>query len=59
MTIYSPLKLTDFMPFGIHKGEQIEDMLYDHPGYLAWCVENEVIDFDDEVMKQLNERKII
>jgi len=56
---YPSLRLSDSMPFGKHKGEEIEDLIYDQPGYLAWCVNDEVVEFDSEVIKQLEDRKII
>ncbi len=59
MSNYRPLRLSDSMPFGKYKGEEIEDLIYDQPGYLAWCVEEEVIIFDEEVIKQLEDKKII
>jgi len=56
---FPPLRLSDSMPFGKHKGEEIEDLIYDQPGYLAWCVNEEVVIFDSEVIKQLEDKKII
>lgn len=56
---YRKLRLSDAMPFGKHKGEEIEDLIYDHPNYLAWCFNEEVVSFDGEVIKQLEENKII
>ncbi len=54
-----PLRLDSLMPFGKYLGEQVEDLIYDDPSYLAWCVSEEVTPFDDEVIKKLEERKII
>ena len=54
-----PLRLDNHMPFGKHDGEQIEDLIDDQPGYMAWLVENEIIALDAEVIKKLEERKII
>ena len=56
---FPPLRLSDSMPFGKHKGEEIEDLIYDQPGYLAWCVSEEVVVLDSEVIKQLEDKKII
>ena len=47
------------MPFGKHKGKQVEDLIYDHPGYLTWLFEEEVCEFDEELTKTCEERKII
>lgn len=46
------------MPFGKHKGKEIEDLIGDHPSYLAYLV-NEGVEFDIEVIKQLEDKKII
>lgn len=56
---FRPLGLSDSMPFVKHKGREIEDLIYDEPNYLAWCVNEEIVVFDDEVTKQLEEKKII
>lgn len=53
------LGLTDTFPFGKHKGQQVEDLLYDDPQYLTWCVDEEVVEFDEEVLHQMEERKLI
>lgn len=26
--------------FGVHKGDHIDDVLKDNPGYIVWCIEN-------------------
>ncbi len=51
--------LEDVIKFGKHKGEQIEDLIYDEPGYMTWLYEEEVIAFDEEVIRIMEERKII
>lgn len=33
------LTLDSILDFGKHKGMQVEDMIYDQPGYLRWLVE--------------------
>ncbi len=52
-------RLTDHISFGKYKGEQIEDLIYDDPGYMAWLYEEEVIAFDEEVIRIMEERKIV
>ncbi len=47
------------MPFGKHKGEQIEDLIYDEPNYMAWLYNEEVVEFDIYVIQELEEKKII
>lgn len=56
---YPPLRLSDSMPFGKHEGEEIEDLIYDDPGYMSWLFSEEVVVLDVEVIKQMEERKII
>jgi hypothetical protein len=56
---YRPLRLTDVFKFGKYKDGQVEDIIYDDPGYMAWCVNESVVSFDEEVMRQLEEMKII
>ncbi len=51
--------LTDFILFGKHDGEQIEDILEDDPGYIVWMYEQDSFGFDDEVIKILEDRKLI
>ncbi len=53
------MSLTSVFHFGKNKGQQVEDLIYDDPNYLAWCVNEEVVEFDEEVTRQLEERKII
>jgi len=53
------LYLNSTMPFGVHTGEMIEDMLDDEPGYLTWLYENSVVEFDLEVIREMEDRKII
>jgi len=53
------LRLSDTMKFGKYKGEEIEDLLYDDPGYLVWLVEEEVVELDSEVIEQMEQRKLI
>ena len=47
------------MPFGKHEGDEIEDIIIDHPNYMVWVVEQEIINLDTEVIKVLEDRKII
>ena len=50
-TVYS---LNDELPFGKHKGELVEDVVYLDPEYLDWCVENvEGFELDDEAFMML------
>ena len=56
---YRPLKLTDSMPFGKHKDEQIEDIIYDDPSYMAWLVQEDAVELDHTVTELLEELKIV
>jgi len=51
------LKLESMMPFGKHKGFQVEDLVEDEPGYVRWLSENTSVDFDDEVFEALEKRE--
>jgi uncharacterized protein (DUF3820 family) len=59
MSDFNELRLTDTMPFGKYKGQEIEDLLYEAPNYLAWCANEEIVQFDEEVIKQMEDRKLI
>jgi hypothetical protein len=51
--------LDDIFKFGKHKGDQLEDVLDDDPDYIAWCVENGVVDFDEVAMEAIGKRRIV
>ena len=51
--------LDDLFDFGKHEGEQLEDVIADHPGYIAWLVENEVVTFDNETLETLTKKGIV
>jgi uncharacterized protein (DUF3820 family) len=55
----SELTLEDSMPFGKYKGRQIEDLMYDEPKYLAWLVENDIVQFEQAALDAFAEKKII
>ena len=57
--MYYPLKLYHTMPFGKHKGEQVEDLIYDQPDYITWLAENTDIEFAPETMKLMEEKKLV
>ena len=38
--------LQSIFTFGAHKGKQVEDLIEDRPNYIAWCVENDIVDFE-------------
>lgn len=56
---FRPLTLEDLMPFGKHKGEQVEDLIDDDPSYLAWLYENDKCEFDADVIRLMEANKII
>lgn len=45
------LGLDSILNFGQHKGQQLEDLIEDQPDYVRWLIENEIRDFDDEVLE--------
>lgn len=51
------LTLESDMPFGKHKGSQIEDLIEDEPEYVRWLCENTDIQFDDECLEALERRE--
>ena len=53
------LTLEDFLGFGKHKGEQIEDILHDDPSYLSWLYETKDELFAEDVIAALENRKLI
>ena len=55
----SPLQLEDFFVFGKHEGEQVEDVIEDDPEYFTWLYDESFIEFHDEVVTKLQDKKII
>ncbi len=53
------LRLDDTIEFGKHKGADVEDLIDDDPGWLAWAYENDVVEFDSEVISIMEKKKII
>ena len=53
------LALEDLFPFGKYEGEQVEDILCDDPQYLVWLYEKDVDFFDQDVVKELENKKLI
>lgn len=52
------LGLDDSMPFGKHKGSQIEDLVEDNPSYIRWLCENSThVEFDEAVLEALSKRE--
>lgn len=48
---YRTYRLKDALPFGQYKGNTIDDVLSDDPGYLDWCLQNvEGFDLHAEVI---------
>jgi len=54
-----PLCMEDTLDFGKHAEEQIEDILQDDPQYLVWMYNNDVRQFEQDVIDALAERKLI
>lgn len=52
------LGLESNFPFGKHAGDQVEDVIEDDPEYIAWCVENDIVEFDEETLELITKRRI-
>lgn len=52
------MKLTDIFNFGKHKGEQLEDVIYDDASYIEWLYDSG-FDFADDALKLMRERGIV
>lgn len=52
------MTLEDVFTFGKHKGNQLEDVIDDDPGYIEWCVENDVVNFDEEALELISKKGI-
>ena len=50
--------LDDVFKFGKHKDDQLEDVIGDDPDYIEWCCDNDVVDFDEEVMELISKKGI-
>ena len=59
MVKHRALEMTDFMPFGKHKGQQVEDVMHDDPEYVSWLIDNDVMGFSEMVMQKAEDMKII
>jgi hypothetical protein len=51
--------MDDVLRFGKHRGAQIEDVIEDDPEWLAWAVEEGILDVDWEVEDVLERRRLI
>lgn len=52
------MSLDDIFTYGKHIGKQLEDVINDDPKYIAWCCENDLEDFDGEVLELISKRGI-
>ena len=52
------LGLESVFTFGKHKDQQVEDVIEDDPKYIAWLVENDIADFDEETLELISKRGI-
>lgn len=56
VTPLPPLKLTDSITFGKHKGEVIQEIIDDDPDYLAWAIDEIVwFELDDQACQALEQ----
>jgi len=54
----STLTLESIFTFGKNKGKQVEDVIEDDPNYIAWLVEEDIVEFDDEIYELIEKRGI-
>lgn len=52
------LTLDDEFGFGKHMFDQVEDVVYDDPEYIAWLIEQDVAEFDDKARELIKKRRI-
>jgi DNA polymerase III epsilon subunit-like protein len=45
--------LEDCFKFGKHKGDQLEDVISDDPGYIEWVISEGVVIFDESAMEHI------
>lgn len=53
------LGLDDEFTFGKHRERQVEDVIEDDPSYIAWLVENDKVEFDEEVLELITRKGIV
>lgn len=50
--------LQDEFTFGKHRGQQLEDVIEDDPGYIEWCVGNDIVEFEEDALERIARRGI-
>lgn len=58
MSNREPLHFYDSFRFGKYKHMLVEQVIERDPGYIAWCIENDVVEFHDDVTPLLKEKQI-
>ena len=43
------------LTFGKHKGRSIAYMIENHPSYMAWVVENEVMELTEDIIAEIED----
>ena len=56
---YVPMTLETILDFGKYAGNQVEDMIYDQPGYIRWIHEKTDRNFSEEVLELMQSEGII
>jgi len=51
--------LYDTFAFGKHGGKKLEGVVDTYPGYIAWLIKNNVVEFDEEVIELIEELGIL
>jgi uncharacterized protein (DUF3820 family) len=47
------LGVDDLMPLGKYKGHTVQEVIEEDPEYLVWAEEESSMDFDEEVLQQV------
>jgi len=47
------------MQFGKYQGSTVRELIDEEPSYISWLFEKETVTFDNEVIKELEDKKII
>ncbi len=45
------LGIDDVLNFGKYSGRLVEDVIEEDPQYIAWCIDTDAAEFDEEVIQ--------
>ena len=52
------IELDDCFEFGKYVGEEVEDVIEDHPHYIEWLVNNSIVEFSEEALELISKKGI-